>query len=154
MNSFLSLVSQNIAPHFAALNDPGRKLLRKQGLLNVRNVGRPFFAETISVNGYNSIYGLPWVLDAFIYDPVKAPSGFALDVKFQNIGGSIDEKLPFAVLSLQNISLQTGAMVGLYLEAAGARPEAVQWAQDACKARGVHFFDSPASFDRFRKVHL
>jgi hypothetical protein len=144
----------HVHPHYAKLGDASRGALRSRGLLYARNIGKPFYAATIAVDGFNSIYGLPWVLDAFIYHPVKAPSGFALDAKFQGTGGSIDEKLPFAVLSLQHIADTTGAITGLYLDAQGARPQAVQWAADACKQRGIHFFDSPASWDRFRQIHL
>ncbi len=129
-----------------------RDCLRRHGLQSTIDhlSGLPFWVTNCAVDGFNSIYGVPWKLDIFLWHPVKARTGFVLEAKFQAVAGSCDDKLPFSVLSLDKIKQEknvTGS--ALMLDAAGARDCVKEWVETECKARGLLFFDQTSAWYRF-----
>ena len=53
-------------------------------------------------NACFSIYGVPWKIDFLVYHPDLFPEGLLVEVKQQSAPGSVDEKYPFVIMSLQN----------------------------------------------------
>jgi len=82
----------------------------------------PFFLRQYR-GRFQSLYGLPLLVDFAIWHPQKYPQGFLIQVKYQETSGSVDEKFPFLVLSL----LQTGIPTLLLLLGDGAKREAIAW---------------------------
>lgn len=70
-----------------------------------------------------SLYLTPLRLDFFLVHPQKHPNGLILESKYQETGGSADEKLVYTVLSLK----QAGIPTILLIQGAGYRTQAVQW---------------------------
>ncbi len=48
-----------------------------------------------------SIYGTPIFSDFAIYHPEKWPKCLIIEAKWQQVGGSVDEKYPYLVLNIQ-----------------------------------------------------
>ncbi len=76
---------------------------------------------------FSNIYGVPWRLDFFVVHPGKWPDGLAIESKWQSSGGSADEKLFFAVRSLEALPCPGVLIIG----SDGARDCAVNWCKSA-----------------------
>jgi hypothetical protein len=74
---------------------------------------------------FQSLYGTPITFDVYLYHPWKHPEGLIITSKYQEVSGSVDEKLPYLVGSLK----ATGTRAYLLLIGSGARKEAIQWCQ-------------------------
>ena len=92
-----------------------------------------------------SIYGKPRRLDLVLYHPRLWPLCLAIQCKWQASGGSVDEKYPFEVLSIQQDEYDTIIL----LDGGGYSAGAKQWLiNQAGKNRLKHVFDQGA-FSRF-----
>jgi hypothetical protein len=78
-----------------------------------------------------SIYGIPWRLDFVLWHRETWPEGLFIEVKTQTVGGSVDEKLPFIVLSLMELKRPSG----LLIVGDGFRECAIEWAESQCTDR-------------------
>jgi hypothetical protein len=78
-----------------------------------------------------SIYDLDWRVDFYVWHAVKHPSGLIIEAKYQQGGGSVDEKYPFILGSLQRQQAET--MV-LFL-GQGMRRESIAWCRRNCPPR-------------------
>ena len=72
---------------------------------------------------YPNIFGVKMVTDILAYDKKKFPKGILLDAKYQGVSGSVDEKLPFAALSL--VAHDTFNII--VLDGGAFRPAADNW---------------------------
>jgi len=64
-----------------------------------------------------------------------------MECKWQQVGGSTDDKLPFSVLSLSWLKQRCGVQVAaLMLDADGARDCVKGWVQAECMTRGIEYF--------------
>lgn len=79
---------------------------------------------------FTNIYGAPWRLDFFVIHSEKWPDGLAIESKWQSSGGSADEKLFFAVRSLEALPCPGVLIIG----SDGARDCAVNWCKSAALA--------------------
>lgn len=75
-----------------------------------------------------SIYGLPWCIDFFVWSRTQWPKGLIIEVKTQNVGGSVDEKLVFIVCSMQRLKRPCALLV----TGTGFRDAAIRWAESQC----------------------
>lgn len=78
---------------------------------------------------FENLYGVPWRLDFFVVHPERYPDGLAIETKWQSVGGSADEKLHFAVRSLEALPIPGVLLIG----GNGARACAIRW----CKNQAV-----------------
>lgn len=85
----------------------------------------PFFITHVSL--LPSIYGVPWFLDFLIWHPEKFPNGMVAEVKQQSVAGSVDEKYPFVVMSLIEISRMIDGPTVLFVSGGAARQCATDW---------------------------
>ena len=92
-----------------------------KGLAN----NEPFFITHVSL--LPSIYGVPWFLDFLIWHPEKFPNGMVAEVKQQSVAGSVDEKYPFVVMSLIEISRMIDGPTVLFVSSGAARQCATEW---------------------------
>lgn len=63
------------------------------------SIGQPIY--THKMRGGINIYGLTSEYDFVIYHPQKHPDGLIIEVKWQQSGGTVDEKFPYLVLNIQ-----------------------------------------------------
>lgn len=93
--------------------------------------------------GNRSIYGKAMRHDAFCWNPDKFRDGLIIEVKYQAVSGSVDEKFPYLVSSLKQ--LQTPSI--LIIEGGGALERAVQWCVDQSDGK-FNAFDGISAFIR------
>lgn len=53
--------------------------------------------------GFTTLYGARMRLDFFIHHPQRWPDGLAIECKWQQAAGSVDEKFPYVVASLNQL---------------------------------------------------
>lgn len=85
----------------------------------------PFFITHVSL--LPSIYGVPWFLDFLVWHPEIFPNGMVAEVKQQSVAGSVDEKYPFVVMSLIEISRIIDGPSVLFVSGGAARQCATDW---------------------------
>ena len=71
-----------------------------------------------------SIYGLPLFADLWIKGAPGFPAGLALEVKWQQSTGSVDEKFPYLVLNIRECYPCPAIVIA---DGGGQRPGALQW---------------------------
>lgn len=71
-----------------------------------------------------SIYGHPMRADILIVTGPEFPNGFAIESKWQDQGGSVDEKFPYLVLNIKEQSPHPTVVV---YGGGGAKPGAIAW---------------------------
>jgi hypothetical protein len=71
-----------------------------------------------------SIYGLPLKCDLFVSGIVRFPTGLIVESKWQEKGGSVDEKFPYLV---ENIKRKYPCPAIVVAGGGGAKPEAIDW---------------------------
>lgn len=101
-------------------------LLHSKGYQQGQLTGRGFIRQ---YRRFENLYGVPWKLDFFVKHPDRYPSGLAIETKWQSVGGSADEKLFFAVRSLEALPFSSVLIIG----GEGARACAIRW----CKNQAV-----------------
>ncbi len=72
----------------------------------------------------HSIYGLPLLADFWIKGAPGFPEGLALEVKWQQSQGSVDEKFPYLVLNIQQCYPCPAVVIA---DGGGQRPGALHW---------------------------
>ncbi len=91
------------------------------------------------------IYGHRRRVDFILYHPRKWPDSLVIQCKWQASGGTVDEKFPFEVLSLN----ADGGPAIIVLDGGGYRRGAEQWLRgQAGNNRLIHVF-SLGDFQRF-----
>jgi PD-(D/E)XK nuclease superfamily domain len=142
---------------YVELGKNGRKTLKDIGLSAAPGLvgGKPFYSLRTTVDGLHSIYGVNWTVDVFVWHPTKMANGFVMECKWQQVGGSTDDKLPFSVLSLDHLKTSCGVEVSaLMLDAAGARECVKDWVERECNARDIRFFRQGSVFARWADKNL
>jgi hypothetical protein len=93
-------------------NDLARKFAEQLGYEQARTV--PTLPTILADRAYfvreckglvRNVVGGPMSLDFYLHHPTKHPDGFVIEAKYQERGGSIDEKLYFTVNSLLRIKI-------------------------------------------------
>ena len=93
----------------------------------------------------SDIYGKHRFVDVMIYHPRLWPDCLAIQCKWQSSGGSVDQKYPFEVLSIQQNEVDTIIL----LDGGGYSPGTRQWLlNQAGKNRLKHVMDQ-GEFSRF-----
>jgi len=149
--------TQGLRTHYVKLNKAQRRVLKDVGLTACSTLtgGQPFYALRTEVYGLRSIYGVEWNLDLFAWHPKKMAKGFVMECKWQQVGGSADDKLPFSVLSLDGLKRKCGVHVAaLMLDAAGARPCVKDWVEAECMTRGIVYFTRGSEWSAWAGLNL
>jgi hypothetical protein len=87
-----------------------------------RILGQPIYTRHFHVG--DSIYGTPQYCDFIVYHPQKWPDNLIIESKWQQTGGSVDEKYPYLVL---NIQMQYKCPTILVLDGGGYKKGAERW---------------------------
>ncbi len=85
-----------------------------------------------------SIYGTPVKVDLYVTPCARWPLGLAIESKWQEAGGSVDEKYPFLVA---NIKERYPCPCIVILDGGGYRPGAARWLRAQADAQKLlHVF--------------
>ena len=87
-----------------------------------RILGQPIFTRKFHVG--QSIYGTNQYCDFICYHPERWPDNLIIESKWQQSGGSVDEKYPYLVLNIQ-IQYQSPTIV--VLDGGGYKQGAERW---------------------------
>ncbi len=109
----------------------------------LREMDQPIYARQVEA-GYN-IYGKPKFVDLMVYHPRKWPNCLVISCKWQAVSGSVDEKYPFEVLSLN----QLGYPSIVILDGGGYSQGAGQWLKNQAGKNTVKHVFTLGEFQRF-----
>jgi len=110
-----------------ALQDYGYKEFwdhKEQVFANRKTVGGKQYAKHVIVG--KTIYDTKRICDFLIINNAKFPEGLIIECKWQQIGGSVDEKYPFLLYNI----IKTGVPTIVLLDGGGYKPAAMQWLKD------------------------
>jgi len=85
----------------------------------------------------DSIYGHPIRIDLYLTNVQGYPTGLAIEVKWQDVGGSVDEKFPYLIANIRD---QFPCPTIIVVDGRGQKPGAVAWLRaqvDGVKLIGV-----------------
>lgn len=88
----------------------------------------------IGVGIYNSILKT----DVLIFDKNKYPNKLAIEMKWQQIGGSVDEKYPYLVLNIKEIFPCPAIIV---IDGGGYKEGALNWLKNQVDNQLIGVFD-------------
>jgi hypothetical protein len=84
-----------------------------------------------------SIYGLPLNADFWVRGALMFPNGLAIEVKWQQSTGSVDEKFPYLVHNIQECYPCPAIVIA---DGGGQRPGALQWLRDQAQGNLLAVF--------------
>ncbi len=88
--------------------------------------------------------------DFILYHPTQYPSCFIIEAKWQQSGGSVDEKFPYLVL---NIREKYPCATIVVIEGGGYRKEALAWLRNQEDKKLVHVFNM-SEFFKWASSHI
>jgi len=100
----------------------GYELVHAKNFDVAKTKGKPVFARHYYVKSMYGFGGL-WRIDLIIFHPTKWPNCLIGEVKWQQGSGTVDEKYPFVVGSINVNNYQAI----LFLDGDGYKPEAEKW---------------------------
>lgn len=104
-----------------------------------RILGQPIYTRHFHVG--QSIYGTPQYCDFIVYHPDKWPDNLIIESKWQQSGGSVDEKYPYLIL---NINMQYKSPTILLLDGGGYKKGAERWIRSQVgNGNLLHVFNMP-----------
>ena len=88
-----------------------------------------FFEKVFSIHCYigNSIYGTKLFTDIILYHPEKYPNRLAIEIKWQQVSGSVDEKFPYII---ENVKKRFPCPAIIILDGDGYKLGAKKWLED------------------------
>lgn len=87
-----------------------------------RALKQPIYTRRCEIG--KNIYNLKQICDFVVYHPEKWPDNLIIECKWQQSGGSVDEKFPYLVLNI-NMKYETPTII--LLDGAGFRRGAGAW---------------------------
>ena len=125
------------------LSDVGYELATPENFFKLRELSQPIFSRQCEIG--NDIYGKRRRVDFILYHPQRWPNCLVIQCKWQASPGTVDEKYPFEVLSIQMNEYSTI----IVLDGGGYSKGAEQWLKSqAGKDKLLYVFDQ-GEFQRF-----
>ncbi len=126
------------------LDDAGYEAVQPASLFfAMRDMGQPIYARQCEV--VRDIYGKMRRVDFLVYHPRKWPQLLVIQCKWQASSGSVEEKYPFEVLSIQ----QGGYPTIIVLDGGGYSKGAEQWLKAQAGKNYLRHVLSQGDFQRF-----
>ncbi len=98
------------------------------------NLDEPSYCRQTYIG--KTIYDTDLKCDFMLFHPQKWPEGLVIEAKWQQVGGSVDEKFPYLVFNIFKSELRTI----LILDGNGYRPGAERWLRSMQKQNLLHVF--------------
>jgi hypothetical protein len=117
-----------------ALNDRGYVEFwnhKKQLFDNRKIVGGKQYSKQLCVG--QTIYETDRVVDFFVFNRERFPKDLIIECKWQQSGGSVDEKYPLLVFNI----VKTGIPTVILLDGGGYRKQAMAWLKDQVNPKGA-----------------
>ncbi|MBC5826109.1 MAG: hypothetical protein GIW99_00205 [Candidatus Eremiobacteraeota bacterium] len=80
-----------------------------------------------------TIYNTPRKADFFIINAERFPNNLIIECKWQQVGGSVDEKYPFLLFNI----IKTGIPTVVLLDGSGYKPAAMAWLKEQVNENGA-----------------
>lgn len=131
------------------LDDLGYSRVQSKLFFDLKSrVGNPIYARQCFAG--TSLYDSRRRVDIILHHPEKWTDCLIIQCKWQSEKGTVDEKYPFEVLSINKNPYPTI----IILEGTGYRPKSKEWLRSqAGKGKLLHVY-SLGEFDRFAKRNL
>ena len=107
------------------LSERGHRFVPRNRFSAGRILGQPIYTRKFHVG--QSIYGTEQYCDFICYHPERWPDDLIIESKWQQGGGSVDEKYPYLVL---NIQYRYRCPTVLVLDGGGYKRGAERWIRD------------------------
>lgn len=104
------------------LDERGYTYVPPRRFTPARILAQPVYSRKFHVG--ESIYGTAQYCDFIVYHPELWPDNLIIESKWQQVGGSVDEKYPYLVL---NIQMQYKSPTILVLDGGGYKKGAERW---------------------------
>ncbi len=127
----------------STLERKGYTFVPKREFDKARSLDQPVFTTQFPIG--RGIYGTELRCDFILFDPHKHPDCLVIESKWQESGGSVDEKFPYLV---HNIQQKYPCAAIVVVDGGGAKPGAVAWLRSQEDKRLVHVF-SMMEFQRW-----
>lgn len=96
---------------------------------------KPSYASQVNIG--HTIYGTDLICDFLLFHPQKWPEGLVIEAKWQQVGGTVDEKYPYFVMNIWSSEFATVFV----LDGGGYRPGAEQWIRSMQRENLLHIFN-------------
>ena len=114
----------------------GYVFVKSQQFKSLVGLEQPMYTRRFCVG--TSIYNTPLFADFAVYHPAKWPECVIIEAKWQQVGGSVDEKYPYLVLNIQG---RYPYRTILLLDGGGYKKGAEQWIRSQVNDSGLmHVF--------------
>ena len=121
------------------LADRGYTFIPRNRFTPARILGQPIYTRHFHVGV--SIYGTEQYCDFIAYHPDRWPDNLIIESKWQQSGGSVDEKFPYLIL---NIQMQYRSPTIVLLDGGGYRAGAETWLRSQVgNSNLIHVFNMP-----------
>jgi len=108
----------------------------------LRTFTYPVYSRNIAVG--KNIYDLERKCHLILFHPRKWANGLVIEVRWQGVGGTVDEKFPFIVMNIKRSGLETVIVMG----GEKLKPQVFEWVQSQIGYRLVEVFD-PTQFQNW-----
>lgn len=114
----------NILENFVAqtLDRKGYEFIEKNKFNVAMTLNQKIYTRQLVLA--QTIYNTKWNVDFVIHNPEKQPISLIIECKWQQVGGSVDEKYPYTV---QNIKEQSPYPAIILLDGEGYKGGAKEW---------------------------
>ena len=112
-----------------------------------KNGSKPIYTRQYRLG---SIYGIPLKCDFILYHPEQYHDCLIIEAKWQQSGGSVDEKFPYLVLNIRE-KYPCAAIV--VIEGGGYRQGALDWLRKQEDEKLIHVF-SMSEFFKWASSHI
>ena len=85
--------------------DAGYEFIDKHLFAPLKAMGQGIYTRQFNLG--NDLYGKQRKCDFILYHPTKHTEGLVIECKWQQSGGSVEEKFPFVVLNIQRSGYET-----------------------------------------------
>lgn len=117
------------------LTKKGYALIDRKKFEAARYLEQPIYAKQFYIG--RSIYDTAMYCDAILYHPELHPKSLAIECKWQQSAGSVDEKFPFLVL---NIKTREPYPTIVLLDGGGYKKQAETWLRAQTDDKLIHVF--------------
>ena len=124
------------------LLESGYRYVEKLRTDDFNRLRHPVYSKNVAVG--KNIYKNARKCHFILFHPVKWTKGLALEVRWQGVNGTVDEKFPFIVMNIKRSGLETIIVMG----GSNLKPEVIDWVQNQIGYRLIEVFN-PTDFQNW-----
>ncbi len=124
------------------LLESGYRFVEKMRLDELVELKYPIYSKNVSVG--KNIYNNNRKGHFLLFHPEKWSKGLVVEVRWQGVNGTVDEKFPFIVMNIKRSGLETIIVMG----GENLKPEVISWVENQTGYRLIEVF-SPQDFQNW-----